>query len=373
MQQPTSYHPTSWFFKACQCLLAGFYALTILIIPLELLPPSFLANYGDFILPLAGALALLVTLVYTIRWQQQERLQRIDSGLRHVWMQAIIRYWLALVISLYGFGKLLKTQLQPAVYDFDTPLGEVSGYRLTWFFFGYSYPLVVIIGLLQLAGALLLLYRRTRLLGVMILLPVMVNIVLINLFYAIDEGAFVTSIFISLGLLFLLLLDWDKLKAAFWDVVDPLPTLRLGRHWVKLIVRLLPLLVAFGVVYSLSLPNGHNQVLKGIWQVETLTRNGQKLSDRAWLSDTTAWSRVYFTGKNDCAFSANPYRYRPQESWPGTYQYDSVTNRLQVAFQGRDKIKDTLQATIQNRVAGSMHLQGTLRGDTLVMQLARLR
>ena len=373
MQQPTPYHPTTWFFKACQCLLAGFYTLTILIIPLELLPPSFFAHYGDFILPVVGALALLATLVYTRRWQQQERFHRIDSGSRHAWMQAIIRYWLALVISLYGFGKLLKTQLQPTVYDFDTPLGEVSGYRLTWFFFGYSYPLVVIIGLLQLGGALLLLYRRTRLLGVMILLPVMVNIVLINLFYAIDEGAFVTSILIILGLLFLLLLDWAKLKAAFWEVVDPLPMLKLGRHWIKPIVRLLPFLVAFSVVYNLSLPNAHNQVLKGIWQVQTLTRNGQTLPTSAWLRDTTAWNRVYFTGKTECAFSANPYRYRPQESWRGAYQYDSITNRLQVVFLSRGKLKDTLQGTIQNRMAGSMQIQGTLGGDTLSLQLARLR
>lgn len=373
MQPHSSHQPTTWFFKFCQCLLAGFYALTILIIPLELLPPSFFAHYGDFVLPFTGVLALLITLVYTIRWQQQERLNRIDSGLRHAWMQVIIRYWLAFIISLYGFGKLLKTQLQPAVYDFDTPLGEVSGYRLTWFFFGYSYPLVVIIGLLQLGGALLLLYRRTRLLGVVILLPVMVNIVLINLFYTINEGAFVTSIFITLGLLFLLLLDWHKLKVVFWDMVDLLPVLQLGRHWVKSIVRLLPLLIAFGIVYSLSLPNDHNQVLKGIWQVETLTRNGQKISDCAWLSDTTAWNRLYFTGKTECAFSANPYRYRPQESWRGAYQYDSVTNRLQVVFQGRGQVRDTLQATIQKRMAGSMQLQGTIGEDTLAMQLARLR
>lgn len=373
MQQRTPYPPTTWLFKFSQCLLASFYGLLILAIPLELLPPAFFQHYGDYIIPLVSVFAFLATLVYTVRWQQQERLNRIDSGLRHAWMQALIRYWLAAVISLYGFGKLFKTQLQPTIYDFDTPLGEASGVRLTWFFFGYSYPFVAIVGLLQLGGALLLLYRRTRLLGVVILLPVMINIVLINLFYHIDEGAFLTAILITVGLLFLLLLDMDKLKAAFWDRVDPLPTFTLGRHWVKPIVRLLPFGITCAIVYSLSLPTGHNQLLEGIWQVKTLSRNRQEIPRRAWLTDTMAWNRIYFTGRKSCAFSPNPYRYRAVESWRGDYHYDSVANRLQVVFEGGSTVKDTLQATIHNRVAGSMQLQGILRGDTLAMELARLR
>ena len=52
--------------------------------------------------------------------------------------------------------------------------------------------------ILQLGGCLLLLYRRTRLLGVMILLPVMSNILFINVFYGINPGALNTSVFILL-------------------------------------------------------------------------------------------------------------------------------------------------------------------------------
>jgi hypothetical protein len=64
---------------------------------------------------------------------------------------------------------------------------------------------------------------------------------------------------------------------------------------------------------------------------------------------------------------------RPAESWRGTYAFDSVTNNVQIVFSQPDKHTDTLRATISNRMATSMQLLGTLRGDTLAMQLARMR
>lgn len=377
MMQSLLYARTSWFFKFCECLLTAIAVLNLLMIPLELLPPSFWMAYGQYysymLMGIVGV-AVVGSLVYSWIWQRREKTADVNSGLHHAWMQGIIRYWLAFSIATYGFAKILKTQLQSPTYRLDMPMGDVSGFGLTWYYFGYSYTLAVIIALFQIGGSILLLYRRTTLLGVMILLPVMVNIVLINLFYEIATGAFFNSVIFTLSLVFLLLLDIDKLKAAFWDLVDHLPPVTLGRNWVKHGLRVIPIAAAFAMIESFLLNDKSDKLLKGTWKVESLIRNGQVVPATAWLTDTLAWNRLYFAQGNSCAFSPNPYRYKPAESFRGEYVFDSTKNTLQIVFyRDKDKIKDTLRATVAQRTPKAMKLHGIIWKDTLDMQLAKLK
>ncbi|WP_228724175.1 hypothetical protein [Spirosoma sp. KUDC1026] len=204
----------------------------------------------------------------------------------------------------------------------------------------------------------------------------MVNIILINVFYSIASGAFFNSVVFTLGLVFFLAVDWDKLKATFWDLVDHLPPVTLGRNWVKHAIRVLPIAIAFAFIKWAIASRPNEAVLKGTWKVETMVRNGKVVPSNAWLTDTTAWNRVYFAGWQGCAFSPNPYRYEPTESLRGAYEFDSLKNSLQVLVytgQKDPKAADTLRATISNRTAKTMRLRSVFRRDTLDMQLARLR
>jgi len=63
----------------------------------------------------------------------------------------------------------------------------------------------------------------------MILLPVMVNIVLINIFYKITIGAFFNSVIYLLALVFLLMLHVKKFKMIIWDLIDSLSSIPLKR------------------------------------------------------------------------------------------------------------------------------------------------
>ncbi len=359
--------------------MAAIAILNVLTMSLEFLPPSFWEMYGtyfEYLLPGMVAVAILSSIAYVWVWHRREATGQVHSGLRHAWFQGIIRYWLAFEISTYGFAKILKTQFQTPSYRLDMPLGELNGFMLTWYYYGYSYTLAVIIALFQIGGSILLLYRRTTLLGVMILLPVMVNIVLINLFFSIASGAFFNSVVFTLGLLFLLLLDWDKLKRAFWDLVERLPPITLGQNWVKHGLRLLPIAAAFGIIFYFVKTRKDDTVLTGTWKVEQFTRNGQVVPATAWLTDTTAWNRVYFAGWQGCAFSPNPYRYRPAESLRGGYEFDSLKNKLRIIVNDQKAKKpasDTLWATLSERTSKSMRLRGVFNRDTVDMRLARLK
>ncbi len=58
-----------------------------------------------------------------------------------------------------------------------------------WAFYGYSkiYPLVL--GFFEIAGAILLLFRKTRLLGGLVITSILFNVILQDVFYGVNEGA----------------------------------------------------------------------------------------------------------------------------------------------------------------------------------------
>jgi hypothetical protein len=65
------------------------------------------------------------------------------------------------------------------------PVGSLSGHERAWCFDGHAHADATVLGRLQLAGAALLLFRKTTLAGAAVRLAVMTNILLINVFFAI--------------------------------------------------------------------------------------------------------------------------------------------------------------------------------------------
>ena|ERR1035438_1263829 len=95
----------------------------------------------------------------------------------------LVRYAAALVILIYAFAKLNGSQFTILDSELDKPMGHVSGFWLTWYYFGFSPFYGTFLALVQIAGALFLTFRRTALLGACILAPMLANIILIDIFW----------------------------------------------------------------------------------------------------------------------------------------------------------------------------------------------
>jgi hypothetical protein len=109
--------------------------------------------------------------------------------------------WVAVVLSIvYGFAKLTGSQFTVLDSELTKPMGEVSGFWLTWYYFSYSPVYGNLIALMQVGGGLLLAWPRTALLGALLMLPVFVNIVLVDVFYRIDLGATIVALVIVASL-----------------------------------------------------------------------------------------------------------------------------------------------------------------------------
>jgi len=127
-----------------------------------------------------------------------------------------LRYLSALLLFTYGLSKLLGRQFTLPPEMALRPVGSLSGYQLAWFYYSYSHVYAVILGLIQLAGGTLLLFRKTALLGAALMLPVIANILMINLFFFIAWGALFTSAFIFTSMLAVLWHDRHALWGVFW-------------------------------------------------------------------------------------------------------------------------------------------------------------
>jgi hypothetical protein len=361
---------SNWFTKFGECLFVFIAALDLTFIFAELSPIlQRLQNIVKILLGLQIWLCVPLALCCSLVWHGREKRRHTRAGELHAWTQGILRYWLAFVISLYGFGKILRTQFAPLFSRDDTPVGHLSGFQLTWNYFGHSYTFAVIIGLLQIGGCTLLLFRRTTLLGAVVLLPVMVNIVLIDFFFKIPAGAFLNAIIFTLALSFLLYLHRRELIALFLQKTSTLPPVRLG--WFKYPLRLMAVGGSFCFLYPLVLKLDHSP-LEGKWNVDTLVRNRDTVKGDAWLTNSGDWRSVYMEERGKLVLCPNPYVYEEARSLSGAYKYDTVSQRLQLIFDkttmGYD---DTVSMTVSNYDGKHMNWNGIMGKDTLSFALTR--
>lgn len=123
-----------------------------------------------------------------------------------------------LKLTTYGLGKVFggqfytKGNIPEAIAQ--VPLGETVGYNLAWTFFGYSKPYILFIGISQLVGALLILINRTKLLGGAILVPILLNIIVVDYFFGVAYGAMFSACFYLASILFMFYISRAQVAEA---------------------------------------------------------------------------------------------------------------------------------------------------------------
>ena len=174
-------------------------------------------------------LTVIAAIVYALIWQAR----KTNNPSTLAFWQGLIRYGVAFDLAEFGWAKICHMQLVMPMSKLDLPYNSFSPSDLFWNFFSYSYPLGCIIAALQIAGALLLLFHRTRLLGAFILLPVLTNILLMDIFYQIGNSVVVHASIMMAGILYFLVIEFNRLKEFFFAATNRLPELHFSRY-VKL-------------------------------------------------------------------------------------------------------------------------------------------
>ena len=164
---------------------------------------------------------------------------------RPLWRESL-RILSSFLILTYAVRKLIGGGQFGLINALSSrPVGTLSGFELTWYYYGYSHAYGVILGLTQALGGLLLLFRRSALLGASVLVPIMVNILMINVFFRIAVGAELVAAFVLISSLLLLWHARSRLIALFWSDQYGESALSLNAEWIaSVLVGILLLLEA---------------------------------------------------------------------------------------------------------------------------------
>jgi len=133
--------------------------------------------------------------------------------------EVAFRWYVFLFLNVYGLGKMAGMQFYrrgalPAEVAART-LEEASAFELGWTFMGYSFGYILFVGISQVLGAWLLLWPKTKLLGVAILLPILVNIIAFDIVFLDQKGALAAAIIYLSMLLYVLYYNRSQVTNAF--------------------------------------------------------------------------------------------------------------------------------------------------------------
>jgi hypothetical protein len=266
------------------------------------------------------------------------------------------RWFVALAMSLYGFAKLSGAQFTVLDSELDKPMREVSGFWLTWYYYSYSAIYGNLLALTQIAGALMLTFRRTTLAGAVLLFGILSNIVLVDIFYGVDLGGLIAAVVLWLLVLAILFHHRRELRNLFWSS-QPAEAAKGGslRWLARASLLLVPALFTFWIAnYNNRLPTP----IDGRWRVHAA----------AGLSPAETPTHVYFERNR-----AHMVVFRLDDEWR-THHFDlEPGGRLYIAEHWLVKGSPMFSGTW--RLEGSrllLHGKNPATGTDVRMQLERM-
>jgi hypothetical protein len=370
---------STWLNKFFECFVVFVFLrdLAYIYLPLDVSAFNTLAGYFETLLTGWNLIIVIIIVVLSLWWNREEELGKFNSSTLHEWLRLLICYYSAYLIFQYGLAKIYNNQFRHIYYRDDSLNGTLTGFAVAWSFFSYSYYFTLLIGILQLAGGVMLLFLKTRLAGAALLLPVMINILLINLFYGISTDAFVNAILISVALSYILWLQRRKLVLLLFNKRPGILSKRM--YYLKAALRVIVILFAFTAGYPYK-QAADEAFYTGKWKIVQLIRNGKIVDQQQWQSDRGIWNNVYIEIKSKLAFSANPNYYDYSKNHILRYQYKLVRNHLlltrypnmaDIADTAKKMSVDSASVTIHRHNQNNMQWNAIIHGDTLQMELSR--
>lgn len=264
--------------------------------------------------------ALVLTVLGTLIWSIADRRRRHYQTLNY-WLCLGLRYFLIANGLSYGIIKLFALQMPfPNLSQMATPLGDYLPMRFSWMFVGYSTSYQMFSGGIELLAAVLLLFRRTATLGVLVAAGVFLNVMMLNLSY--DIPVKINSIQLVVVCLYLLAQELPRLIAFFFRneahlsriFTFPFETLR-GRRIAR-IGKWLYVGVSVGMLLSMAIQQYQNDqqrpqpkpIRAGIYDVLKQTLRGDTLGVAD--SDSVYWQNVVFDRGYEGSIKTTDARFR---------------------------------------------------------------
>jgi hypothetical protein len=247
---------------------------------------------------------LLIAILATVGaavWTALDRRRAHDDRLRAI-LTVVVRYTLAFTLLGYGVAKLFCHQFPaPSIRRLDEHYGSSSPMGLLWTFMGTSSAYQFFSGAAEVVGALLLLHRRTTLLGALVLATVLVNVVMLNFCY--DVCVKIDSVHYLAMCAWLVAPDAGRLLNVLVlhrpTTPPPMRDYLLPRRWM----RVARVIAKYGFIAFIAFLTAGAEMLEyparphtwydGYWRVTSFQRDGRDVPE-CHDDASSRWVRIKF-------------------------------------------------------------------------------
>lgn len=246
-------------------------------------------------------LLLTISFLLSIVWHKIDK--RNFTEKLFSWFVVFVRYYLALQMLVYGFNKVFKWQFYlPEPNTLFTTIGNSYKDILFWSTMGISKTYSVFTGLCEIFAAVLLLFRRTSLLGAIVTFAIMVNVFMLNLCFDISVKLYsLFLIFLSLLLIFpyakqLYIFFVLKQQAQLFAEKNVSITIKNINvvpfaKWLVVLILFADALAIYFKENNFNDDKAARPFLHGAYQVVNFTKNNDTLPPL--LTDNFRWRRMF--------------------------------------------------------------------------------
>jgi len=335
-------------------------------------------SYNWAMICLFISLSFIGTIIWTIAEWRKKSYRQLNYLLC-----LLTRYYLVTTAIGYGFLKMLGMQmLVPLNSQLATPLGDFLPMRLSWMFLGYSTPYQLFSGVMEVLVGVLLLYRRTVTMGVLVATAVFINVLMLNLAY--DIPVKIHSMNLVLMCFYLVANEYERI-ACFFILHKPAPSCviyqyPLTKKWMRvarIILKLAFVFILFKDCYGswTRYLDYKKQTYKqpftgGVYDVTKYVINTDTIPPL--INDTVRWQNVIIdlNGTGSIQTSDTAFRRRYGRAYFG---YTADTIAYSINFKKfPDDSTSILSMKYQLPDSNTIILKGKKQNDSLFVELKKI-
>ncbi len=285
---------------------------------------------------------LLISLVLLIVWSIFETKNTSYQKLLY-WFECTLRLFLSMAMLFYGLAKVFKGQFaDPNLELLVQPVGEMSPMGLAWTFMGHSMAYNIFLGGLEILGGCFLLYRRTTLLGSMLVFGIMMHISFMNLTYDIPVKLFsIHLVAMSIILLFIhrkriigFFFTNETIRKEYYTTHVHNSMLVKGSKFIKktiIIMVTLAIIIQCFITFKATEQLRSKSALRGIWETELFIKDLDTIP--ALLTDRNRWRYLIIDFKKEAIV-------KKMTDTIERYSFKEDTNKREINFSNSSRSVD---------------------------------
>ncbi|NMM47492.1 DoxX family membrane protein [Marinigracilibium pacificum] len=161
-------------------------------------------------------------------------------------IEEALSWIVVMAMFVYGGAKYWQFGYNPEVLE--KTVGELTSMELMWSFYSHSKPFAVIIGIFEISGGIMLLLKKTRLIGCLFLSTILINIILQDIFYVVNQGALRAAIIYQSILIFILIKNRKRLIQALKVLLIPVKDIKINKPYLIKIGAIIIFFIVFRII-----------------------------------------------------------------------------------------------------------------------------